>query len=157
MKPAEKSDQKPEDDLPEKKKRIIGATATLLEKQSGLLFHARVDTGAKSCSLHIEEMEISDEEDTMAKNKGKVIRFRVKNGGDETHWLESRIAGYVIVKTSDNRERRYKVPVTLVWKGVEKKVLVTLNNRNNMEYPLLLGRNFLSGDFLVDVDLENND
>ncbi len=153
----EPNDEEPNDETPEKKKRIIGATATLLEKQSGLLFRARVDTGAKSCSLHIEEMEIVDEEDTMAKNKGKVIRFRIKNGGDETHWLESRIEKYVIVKTSANRERRYKVPITLVWKGVEKKVLVTLNDRNNMEYPLLLGRNFLLGDFLVDVEIGSKD
>jgi hypothetical protein len=37
----------------------------------------------------------------------------------------------------------------------EKKVLVTLNDRTDMEFPLLIGRNFLRGDFLVDV--EKND
>jgi hypothetical protein len=26
-----------------------------------------------------------------------------------------------------------------------------------MDYPLLVGRNFLRGDFLVDVDVDNND
>jgi len=30
-------------------------------------------------------------------------------------------------------------------------VLVTLNDRTDMEYPLLVGRNYLRGDFLVDV------
>ena len=140
-----------------KKKRVIGATAMLLEKQSGLLFRARVDTGSKSCSLHVEEMVIEDEEEKWVDNIGKVVRFRVKNRSDETHWLEGRIDGYVIIKTSDTRERRYKVPLILRWKGIEKKVLVTLNNRNGMEYPLLLGRNFLRGDFLVDVDINNDD
>ena len=129
----------------------------LLEKQSGLLFRARVDTGSKSCSLHVEEMVIEDEEEKWVDNIGKVVRFRVKNRSDETHWLEGRIDGYVIIKTSDTRERRYKVPLILRWKGIEKKVLVTLNNRNGMEYPLLLGRNFLRGDFLVDVDINNDD
>ena len=70
---------------------------------------------------------------------------------------EARIDGYVIIKTSDSRVRRYKVPLTLRWKGIEKKVLVTLNTRNGMKYPLLLGRNFLRGDFLVDVDIDNDD
>ena len=37
------------------------------------------------------------------------------------------------------------------WKDFRKEVLVTLNDRTDMEYPLLLGRNFLRGDFLVDV------
>ncbi len=129
----------------------------LLEKQSGLLFRARVDTGAKSCSLHVKEMVIEDEEEKWGDNKGKVVRFKVKNRSDETHWLEGRIAGYVIIKTSDSRVRRYKVPLILRWKGIEKKVLVTLNNRNGMEYPLLLGRNFLRGDFLVDVDIDNDE
>jgi hypothetical protein len=49
------------------------------------------------------------------------------------------------------------VPLTLRWKGVEKTVSVTLNDRNGMEYPLLLGRNFLRGDFVVDVDIDHDD
>ncbi len=150
--------EKDEDATPPKKvKRVIGATAMLLEKQSGLLFRARVDTGAKSCSLHVMEMTIDDEEEKWVDNIGKVVRFKVKNGSEETHWLDGRIDGYVIIKTTDARVRRYKVPLTLRWKGIEKTVLVTLNNRNGMEYQLLLGRNFLRGDFLVDVDIDNDD
>ncbi len=142
---------------PKKKKRVIGATTSVLEKQSGLLFRARVDTGSKSCSLHIEEMKIDDEAEKMVENIGKVVHFRVKNGNSKSHWLEARIDGYVIIKTSDSRVRRYKVPLTLRWKGIEKTVLVTLNNRSGMKYPLMLGRNFLRGDFLVDVDIDNDD
>jgi hypothetical protein len=150
--------EKDEDATPPKKsKRVIGATAMLLEKQSGLLFRARVDTGAKSCSLYVKEMVIEDEEEKWVDNIGKVVHFKVKNRSDETYWLEGRIAGYVIIKTSDSRVRRYKVPLILRWKGIEKKVLVTLNNRNGMKYQLLLGRNFLQGDFLVDVDIDNDD
>ena len=150
--------EKDEDVTPPKKaKRVIGATTSVLEKQSGLLFRARVDTGSKSCSLHIEEMKIDDEAEKMVENIGKVVHFRVKNGNSKSHWLEARIAGYVIIKTSDSRVRRYKVPLTLRWKGIEKKVLVTLNNRSGMKYPLMLGRNFLRGDFLVDVDIDNDD
>lgn len=155
--PAEKKDGDAKKKPPEEKKRVIGATAEILEKQSGLLFKARVDTGAKSCSLHVEEMEIVDEEKGWKPNVGKVIRFKVNNGGNKTDWLDRRIDSYVIIKTSGNRERRYKVPLTLRWKGVEKKVLVTLNDRNGMDYPLLLGRNFLRGDFLVDVEINSDD
>lgn len=153
--PEQKNDE--ESAPPKIEKRIIGATATVLEKQSGLLFRSRVDTGSKSCSLHVEEMTINDEQEKWVDNIGKVVTFKVKNDRDETHYLEGRIEGYVIIKTSDHRERRYKVPLVLRWKGVEKKVLVTLNNRNGMEYPLLLGRNFLRGDFLVDVEIDDDD
>lgn len=143
----------------EKKKHIIGATAVLMEKKSELLFRARIDSGAKSCSLHIEEMIIEDEAEKWRDNVGKLVKFRIKNGKNET-WMTEKIDGYVIIKTSDTSkegERRYKVPLTFVWKDMEKTVLVTLNNREKMEYPLLIGRNFLRGDFLIDVDLDNDD
>lgn len=144
-------------DPPEKKKCVIGATATLMEKKSEIVFRARVDSGAKSCSLHVEQIKIDDESETMADNIGKVIHFEVKNGKGKKHWLKSKIDSYVIIKTSSSRTRRYKVPLTFQWKHMEKKVLVTLNNRNTMEYPLLVGRNFLRGDFLVDVELDSDD
>ena len=128
----------------------------ILEKQSELLFRARVDSGAKSCSLHIEKLVVVDEAEKMVDNIGKKAQFKVKNH-EEEFVLEALIEGYVIIKTSDNKERRYKVPLTLRWNGVEKTVLVTLNNRGKMEYPLLLGRNFLRGDFLVDVEKDSDD
>src|SRR4051812_46219693 len=40
-------------------KRTIGATATLSEASTGLSFPARIDTGAETCSLHVEKVEIA--------------------------------------------------------------------------------------------------
>ncbi|MGI9428772.1 MAG: RimK/LysX family protein, partial [Bythopirellula sp.] len=59
-----------------------------------------------------------------------------------------------VIKTSEREETRYKVPVTLNCLDVKKRVLVSLNDRSHMTYPMLLGRNFLQGDFVVDVDLK---
>jgi hypothetical protein len=35
--------------------------------------------------------------------------------------------------------------------GVQREVLVSLNDRSRMSYSMLLGRNFLEGKFVVDV------
>jgi len=88
-----------------------------------------------------------------------VIHFEIKNGDDKTHILTSKIAGYVIIKNSnqDAGKRRYKVPLTFRWKSMEKEVLVTLNKRDHMKYPLLIGRNFLRDDFLIDVSMNSDD
>ncbi len=155
--PVVEEEKQPEKKTTEIQKRVIGATATIMEKQSELLFSARVDSGAKSCSLHIEDYKIEGAAEKMRDNIGKVITFHIKNGNNESHWLEAKIAGFVVVKTAAHRDRRYKVPLTLRYKDFEKSVLVTLNNREKMEFPLLLGRNFLMGDFVVDVEVENND
>lgn len=146
----------------EEKKRIIGATASLQERKSGLLFRARVDTGAKSSSLHVEKIVIDGKSEPPSKdNIGKQIRFQIKNDKGQTHWIECAIKNTVLIKNSNGngggKERRYKVPLTLRWKDVNKRVLVTLNDRSRMEFPLLIGRDFLRGDFLVDVALDYTD
>ena len=135
-------------------KRVIGATATVEEVKSDLLFKARVDTGATTSSLHVEDYVIEDEVEEMVDNVGKKIRFRIKNHEGESEWLESKIAKVSVVKTSVDQEERYKVRLTLRLHEVKKRVLVTLNDRSHMKYPMLLGRNFLRGDFIVDVDIK---
>jgi hypothetical protein len=135
----------------------IGATATITEVSSGLPFDARVDTGATSCSIHCEALEIDDPSDDPKENVGKPVRFQIKNNDGQTQWIEAKIAGHVVVKTSEKKDERYKVQLNFRWQDVEKKVLVTLNDRQHMNYPLLLGRNFLRDDFLVDVTLDQTD
>jgi len=137
--------------LPESK-QLIGAVAFVMENQSQLTFRARVDTGAQSCSIHTEEVLIEDPEESMEDNVGKSVRIKLKNQNEESEWVETRISQLVRVKTSERAEQRYCVSLILVYKDFEKKVRVTLNDRSHMVHPLLLGRNFLQGDFLVDVE-----
>ncbi len=137
-------------------KRVIGATATVEEVKTDLHFKARVDTGATTTSLNVEDYVIEDEAEEMVDNVGRKIRFRMKNHDGDSEWLESKIAKVSVVKTSADREERYKVHLTLRLHAVQKRVLVTLNDRSHMKYPLLLGRNFLRGDFIVDVDSKKN-
>src|SRR5882757_3181967 len=141
-------------------KRIISATATVTEMSSGFAFPARIDTGAETCSLHVEKIEIQDKTARRTKNVGKSVRFLLKGSDGKTQWVEGIVADAVRVKSSSLKsgdvDHRYKVRLTLQWKDVRKEVLVTLNDRTSMEYPLLVGRNFLEGDFLVDVDLDKD-
>lgn len=137
-------------------KQIIGATARIHHQESGLEFRARVDTGARRCSIHFDELVVEDESREMADNVGKPIRFKLKNRQDEARWVESRVDDCVMVKSSDNTEWRYLVPLTLSWNGLTKRVMVTLNDRAHMQYRLLLGRNFLGSDFLVDITLDRD-
>jgi hypothetical protein len=139
-----------------KSKHIIGATATLTETESGLKFSARIDTGAHSCSLHVEKVEIENESSSRVRNVGKTAHITLKDAKGKTARIKAKIAEAVRVKSSalsrGEFDHRYKVRLKLKWKEVEKEVLVTLNDRTEMEFPLLIGRNFLRGDFLVDVD-----
>ena len=94
----------------------------------------------------------------MRSHIGKKLLFRV-NGekANEGKWIEAKVADTVIIKNAEKQERRYKVWLTLRHNGFEKRVMVTLNDRSKMENPLLIGRNFLHGDYLVDVSAKELD
>jgi hypothetical protein len=133
--------------------RLIGATAVVTEVSTGLPLQARVDTGATSCSIHCKKLEIKDADPDPKVNIGKVVRFLIDHTGSKrkAEWIEAKIVDHVKVRTAEREDERYKVSLKLRVEDVEKKVLVTLNDRDQMRYPLLLGRNFLRDDFLVNV------
>ncbi|HEX2475785.1 MAG TPA: RimK/LysX family protein [Lacipirellulaceae bacterium] len=134
--------------------RLIGATTLVTEVTTGLPLPARVDTGATSCSIHCETFEIKDAHPDPKENIGKPVRFLLKNKDGEDLWIESKIVDHVTVRTAEREDERYKVRLQLRWEDVEKKVVATLNDRQKMKYPMLLGRNFLRDDFLVNVSLD---
>jgi len=135
----------------------IGATTLVTEVSSGLPLEARVDTGAEMCSVHFEDIEIPNESPDPKANIGKTARLLLRNRMGESRWIEARLADHTSIRTADYSEGRYYIFLTLRLGTVEKKVLVTLNDRSEMKHPLLLGRNFLRGDFVVDVNLDNDD
>jgi hypothetical protein len=132
-------------------KHVIGPVVDVDTLDGDLRFIARVDTGATTCSLHVDRWKIVDESPQMAENVGKTIRFLSTNRRGKSVWIERTITEMAVVKTPDCEELRYKVPMTLSCNGVAKEVLVSLNDRSRMNYAMLLGRNFLDDDFLVDV------
>jgi len=133
--------------------RLIGATAIVTEVTTGIPLPARVDTGATSCSIHCEKFEIKGAAEDPKKNIGKIVRFLIETRDGKSKWVQAKIVDHVVVRTSEHEDERYKVRMRLRCEDVEKKVLVTLNDRDKMAYPLLLGRNFLRDDFLVNVNL----
>ncbi|MCZ8343806.1 MAG: RimK/LysX family protein, partial [Leptospira sp.] len=57
--------------------------------------------------------------------------------------------------TSGQYENRVIIKEVLKLGKVQEEVKITLNDRSNLTYPFLVGRNFLMGKFLVDVSLSH--
>ncbi len=142
-----------------KKPGVIGATAGVTELNSGIAITARVDTGARMTSLHCGEgdLEIIDASLEAEQNIGKSARLRVTNDAGESTWVKTRIDSYIEVRNSEHSELRYCVVLPLAYHGYEQPTLVSLNDRSTMSQRMLLGRNFLSGNFMVDVTLNSTD
>ena len=133
-------------------KEIIGATAVVTLEPDGLALLARVDTGARTTSIHAIDIEL----DRAGDPRGKAIAFTVTDRQGRTQRVQSHVATTIMVRTAEGSERRYAVPLSFAYRGRVKTVLVTLNDRSQMRHRLLLGRNWLRGDYIVDVERDDD-
>jgi len=123
-------------------KLIIGPTALVVIQEAGISFNARVDTGAETTSIHAKNIRVAN---------GKVDYTLINQSGTEAR-LSSRIVREGVVKNAEASEKRVFVYLNIQHQGQPRKTLVNLNDRSKSSYKLLLGRNWLSGSYLVDVD-----
>jgi hypothetical protein len=134
-------------------KQIVGATEIIEIEPSKLRIEARIDTGAQTTSIHAENIEI----DVHGDPRGKPISFDLVNKQGQRQRINTQVAKQLRVNTSEGGELRYVVPLTLSWRKTSKTLLVNLNDRAHMRHRLLLGRNWLRGDYIVDVELNDAD
>jgi hypothetical protein len=132
---------------------IVGATEKIHVKEVALDFEARIDTGARTTSIHATEVVCSDPSPDKNAHIGKPISFLVTNNQGEQRRIETTIADVIEVRNSQGVEERYSVAMTLYWQGNAKHINVNLRDRSAMTYKLLIGRDWLAGNYVVNVDL----
>jgi hypothetical protein len=63
-----------------------------------------------------------------------------------------RLRRRVLIKQTDGHyDRRYVVRMWVTLGETRSRIDVNLTNRTNFEYPMLIGRNFLTDSLIVDV------
>jgi hypothetical protein len=132
-------------------KKIVGATEVVSVAEAGLSFLGRMDTGAATTSIHAVDIEVAGPLPEGTDRTGLPVAFTVLNERGDACRLTARVEKTELIRTSEGREQRLFVYLTVGWQGEEKRVLVNLNDRSAMKYRLLLGRNWLENDYLVDV------
>lgn len=140
------------DSLSTKKK--IGETAYINVDNIGIDYLTRIDTGAKITSIHAINVKVKDEKKDKKDNIGKMVTFDTINHAKVKKSHTTKIIDVAKVSNSQGTEYRYEVEMNLSWKGVAKKVKVNLRDRSKMTYKLLIGRNWLMDDYIVDVNMK---
>jgi hypothetical protein len=125
-------------------KRVIGQTARVGIEEVSMEFIARVDTGAASTSLHAESVQV----------EGGVVDFIAVNRDGSRVPMRMPLVKTASVRNSGGSKERVYVEMTLNHEGRSKQVWVNLNDRSGLTYPLLLGRNWLKDEYMVDVSQE---
>jgi hypothetical protein len=106
--------------------------------------NAKTDSGARSSSIHAENVTLSGDEET--------VRFTTTNHYGEQVSCEAPVVRVARVKSSSGKaKKRIFIETTAVLAGGFRwSILVSLANRSEMLCPMLLGRRALSGYFLID-------
>ncbi len=106
--------------------------------------NAKTDSGARSSSIHAEDVELSVDELS--------VRFTTTNHYSERIACEAAVARTALVRSSSGiaRKRIFIQTTAVMPGGFSWSILISLANRSEMLCPMLLGRRALSGFFLID-------
>jgi len=105
---------------------------------------AKTDSGARSSSLHAEEIVLSPD--------GRRVNFVTLNHYGDRIFCEAAVVGSTKVRSSSGvaRRRVFIETEAVLPGGFRWRIRLTLADRSRMKCPVLLGRRALAGFFLID-------
>jgi len=112
---------------------------------------AKIDTGARTSALHVARMRTVDT--TGGPHRRPILEITVPSGGRGRlpHRVRAAVHGFVMVRdTSGRTERRPVIETTLRLGTLKRRIAVTLTNRGDMLFPVLIGRTALGPGIVVD-------
>lgn len=142
--------------LPRKKLRRVLKPATIVGWREWLQLpdlcetriKVKVDTGARSSSLHAFNVEVREE------NGQQVVHFDIhpiQNSTDKTVRVSLPLIEYRTIRSSSGHEELRPVIRTVACFGeVTWPIEITLTNRDQMGFRMLLGRRAMAQRFIVD-------
>lgn len=131
-------------------KKLLGRIDTIdFPKLNLKAINVKIDTGAYTSAIHCSK--IREENNTLY-----CIFDHKGHPNFKTEEIAFSDYSYTDVKSSNGiKENRYKIKTDVIFFGKTYKINLTLSTRDDMRFPVLIGRQFLKHKFLVDVDLEN--
>jgi len=132
--------------ISEGSKIVVGANEYVYIPSLKLKYKAKIDTGATTTSIHA--LDIKEFE----RDGKKWVKFKIddKNGRLIEKYLPlTRVVN--IKRHNEKSQKRYVVKMRINLGKISEVVEVTLTNRSQFLYPVLIGRNYLNGYVIVDV------
>lgn len=127
---------------------IIGEVEYVYIGEDTIRLPARIDTGAKTSSLGAKEIKRYESDGK------KWVRFQIAAPGSDTVIDFKRpLSRTVEIKRHGvETQKRFVVRLPIKLGRISREIEFTLADRSDFEFPVLIGRNFLKGYALVDVN-----
>ncbi|MDP5157477.1 MAG: RimK/LysX family protein [Flaviramulus sp.] len=131
-------------------KKIIGRVDKIDFPKLGLFnINVKVDTGAYTSAIHCSEIILE------GTNLRCIFNSDYHQNFGKTEIIFNQYTKTNVKSSNGFKENRFKVKSEVVFFGKTYKINLTLSTRDDMKFPVLIGRQFLKQKFIVDVDLEN--
>ncbi len=122
--------------------KIIGWREWVSLPDLGLVaIKGKVDTGAKTSSLHAFDMKLE------SKGKKSFVLFKVQPLQHDLSVVVScralLVDRRVVSDSGGHKEERFVIRTTIVLGGLKRRIELTLSNRESMKYRMLIGRGAL--------------
>lgn len=134
-------------------KLIIGAVEKVFVDPPGVVYQARIDTGAESASLDARDVQ------EFERDGERWVRFKMPLPDSEGLVdVERKVSRFVRIlqSSAEEADRRPVIKLRIVIGTVERLVEFTLSDREHLEFPILIGRNVLKDSMIVDVSRANS-
>jgi len=126
-------------------KTLVGWVDRVKVYPGAIALRARMDTGADGSSLRVSSMH------QFERDAKPWLRVEITDRRGHLHTLEAPVVRHIRIKRHTGEPGRRPVIELGVCVGtVYKDVQASVTDRGRLNYPLLIGRNFLAGDFLID-------
>ncbi|NVD35495.1 ATP-dependent zinc protease family protein [Marinobacter lutaoensis] len=136
---------------------VLGFVEWVVLEEAGVRLKARLDTGAKTSSLHAVNIE------EFTRDGQEWVRFQVPLGDHEDQPSEGTVAHEDVVLTFERpvyrtvlikrkgapSQRRHVVKMRFCIAGHSHETQFSLTDRGKFAYPVLLGRRFLRDDSIL--------
>lgn len=128
---------------------VVGVIERVIVFPGNLPLHAKVDTGARTSSLNAQNII------TFRRAGARFVRFSVTNREGRRVEFERRVVRRVRIKEIGRPSlRRPVIRLGLCLGDVYRLTDVTLADRSNFNYQILVGRRFMSQRIIVDPSRE---
>lgn len=113
----------------------------------------KIDTGAYTSSIHSHDIK------EVSENGEKFIIFQILDPSNPKYkdhdYKTKRFRKKEIKNSFGISEERYIVKTTIIIFGEEFPIELSLSERSNMKFPILIGRRLLNKRFMVDTSKKN--
>lgn len=131
-------------------KLILGESEWVFVEEAEGAFQSRIDTGAATSSISATDITVFEREGK------RWVKFRMPLDNGDSLALEAPFVRYVRIRqaSADAADRRPVVRLTIKLGSLTEKAEFSLKDRSEMDFSLLLGREFIKDVAVVDVARE---